>query len=350
MDEGLNATLAFVGAGLLALVTIPLARRIAIATDFLDHPRSYKKHARATPYLGGAGVMVAFVIVGLIADAGDAVSGFTTVLAMTFCLCVMGTIDDRRTLPPGIRFLIQTGAGAVLWVDGIRWEPFGIPVLDFLVTIVWVAGLTNAFNLLDNIDGASGTTGAVSAAGIGAVALSLGAGTLAAIAFALSGACAVFLAFNLSDNRKLFLGDGGSMPLGFLIAALSMLLPTQLGDLTFLAAVPLAGVAILDTSLVVVSRTRRGVGILTGGRDHSTHRLLGYVGSPARVAVILALAQGALGGLALLMTEMSDTGVLIASGLYIALGISLIVAFEAPALARSLSGRTETATAPGQSA
>ena len=333
MSEGLEAALAFAGAGLLAFVTIPLARRIAIVTDFLDHPQSYKKHGRAVPYLGGAGVMAAFVIAGGVADAGDGVSGFTTVLAMALCLCVMGTIDDRRTLPPGIRFLIQAGAGAVLWADHIRWEPFGIPALDFLVTIIWVAGLTNAFNLLDNIDGASGTTGAVSAASIGVVALSEGAGTLAALAFALSGACAVFLTFNLTERRKLFLGDGGSMPLGFLIAGLAMMVPTGLGDLAVLAAVPLAGVAIFDTSLVVVSRRRRGVGILTGGRDHSTHRLLRPLGTPARVALALGLAQGALGALAVVMSDMSNTGVLIASCAYVALGISLIVLFEGPALA-----------------
>jgi UDP-GlcNAc:undecaprenyl-phosphate/decaprenyl-phosphate GlcNAc-1-phosphate transferase len=350
VDEGLNATLAFVGAGLLALVTVPIARWIAIATDFLDHPQSYKKHARAIPYLGGAGVMAAFVIVGLVADAGDSVSGFTTVLAMTFCLCVMGTVDDRRTLPPGVRFLIQAGAGAVLWAGDIRWQPFGVPALDFLVTIVWVAGLTNAFNLLDNIDGASGTTGAVSAAGIGAVALSEGSGTLAAIAFALSGACAVFLAFNLTDRRKLFLGDGGSMPLGFLIAGLAMMLPTGLGDVAILAAVPLAGVAIFDTSLVVVSRRRRGVGVLVGGRDHSTHRLLRPLGSPARVALVLGLAQAALGALAILMSDMSNTGVLIASCAYIAVGLWLIVLFEGPAFAPEPGSNPVAARAVGSSA
>ncbi len=349
MNEGLEAALAFAGAGALALVTVPLARRVAIATDFLDHPQSYKKHARSIPYLGGAGMMAAFTIVAVAAvAAGDAVPRFAPVLVLALGLCVMGTVDDRRTLPPGLRFLLQAGAGAVLWADGIGWEPFGVPALDLLVTIVWVAGLTNAFNLLDNIDGASGTTGAVSAAGIGVVALNGGFANLAAVAFALSGACLAFLAFNLTDRWKLFLGDGGSMPLGFLIAALAMMLPVGSGH-AVLTAVPLAGVAIFDTSLVVVSRRRRGVGILTGGRDHSTHRLLRPLGSAALVALALGLTQAALGALAVAMGGMSDTEVLVTSCAYVALGISLMVLFEGPALAPGPDANPAPSSAPGGS-
>ena len=339
MDEGLIEALAFVGAGALAFVTVPIARRVAIATDFLDRPRDYKEHGRAVPYLGGAGVMVAFAIVAAVAGAG--LDGIAIVVALALGLCVMGSIDDRRTLHPGARFLLQAGAGVVLWADGIRWEPFGVPALDLAVTVIWVAGLTNAFNLLDNIDGASATTGAVSALGIGAIAVNEGAGELAAVAFALSGACAAFLFFNLTERWKLFLGDGGSMPLGFLVAALAMMLPMQAGSLEVLVAVPLAGVAIFDTSLVVVSRRRRGVGILTGGRDHSTHRLLGPLGSPAWVAVALALAQAALAALAFAMSGMTEAAVAIASCAYIALGLSLIAVFEGSLLSPRAPARPQ---------
>ena len=331
MADGARAFLALGGAALVALLTVPLARRLAIATDFLDRPRDYKTHGGAIPYLGGLGVMVAFgIVAGLL---GDAYADIGTVMALAFGLCLMGSIDDRWTLSPTLRFALQLGAAALLWADGIRWEPFDLVLLDLPLTLAWVVGLTNAFNLLDNIDGAAGVTGAVSAAGIGAIALHEGSGDLAAVAFALSGACASFLLFNLTDRFKVFLGDGGSMPLGFLVAALAMLLPTGLGNVALLAAVPLAGVAIFDTSLVVLSRRRRGVGILTGGRDHSTHRLLGPLGTPRRVAVVLALAQGALGALAFVMTDLSEGAVLLVSGGYVALGVYLLSVFEGPALA-----------------
>jgi UDP-GlcNAc:undecaprenyl-phosphate GlcNAc-1-phosphate transferase len=139
------------------------------------------------------------------------------------------------------------------------------------------------------------------------------------------------------------------MPLGFLVAALAMMLPTGLGDLAILAAVPLAGLAIFDTSLVVVSRRRRGVGILVGGRDHSTHRLLEPLGSPARVALVLALAQGALAALALTMSNMSDRGVVLASCAYIALGIALLILFERPSLAPAPGANPVSAAATGSS-
>ena len=326
MEDGLRSLLALVGAGALALITVPLARRAALATDFLDHPRDYKNHADAIPYLGGAGVLAAFAVSAAI--FGDALSRIPSVLALAALLMLMGTADDRRPLGPGIRFMVQVGAALALWLDGIRWEPFGIVALDLPITLIWVAGLTNAFNLLDNIDGAAATVGAVSAAGIGAVALGAGEGELAAVAWALSGACAAFLVFNLSESRKIFLGDGGSMPIGFLIAALAMLLPAAQPEAAVLAAVPLAAGAIFDTTLVVISRYRRGVGILTGGRDHSTHRLLALLGTPRRVCMLLAVATALLCGLAYAMYQMSEPALLLATGIYVAIGLILLAVFE----------------------
>jgi len=331
LTDGPQALLAFAGAGAIALIAVPAARRVADATGFMDHPVSYKKHARSTPYLGGAAVIAAFMIAASL--LGSAWSSFSTVMLLVLVLTAMGTIDDRRTLGPGLRFGLQLAAAAVLWAEGIRWELFGVAALDLPITLIWVAGLTNAFNLLDNIDGAAATTAAVSAAGIGAIALAEGSGDLATLAFALSGACAAFLVFNLACPSKIFLGDGGSLPLGFLIAALAMLLPTSLGNEALLAAVPLAGIAIFDTSLVVLSRTRRGISILVGGRDHSTHRLLHRLGSPRRVALALAGAQAALCGLAFGMQDLGSEAVAIVAIAYVLAGAAVLALFEAPALA-----------------
>ena len=114
MSDGLRAFLALGGAGLLAVVAVPLARRIAVATDFLDHPLGYgyKDHAGSTPYLGGAAVMVAFAAAALILGGGF--PGIPGVVALALLLALMGTIDDRRPLGPGLRFGIQLGAGIPL--------------------------------------------------------------------------------------------------------------------------------------------------------------------------------------------------------------------------------------------
>ena len=326
-----SAALAFASAFLVALLLVPVAIRAAFATDFLDRPRDYKKHGSATPYLGGSAVVLAFLVGA--AAFGSGASGFATVLVLALGLTVLGSWDDRRDLGPGIRLLTQLGAGLVLWVDGIRWELVGSPWLDLPITLIWVAGLANAFNLLDNIDGATATTACVSAAGIGAIALGSGADQLAAVSLALSGACAAFLCFNLARPARIFLGDGGSVPIGFLIAALALLLPQDFRGEALLAAVPLAGIAIFDTTLVVLSRTRRGVSILTGGRDHTTHRLLLRLHSPQRVAVALACAQLALDGLAGLMRVLSEQMVVVVALGYVAAAAMLLAAFEHPSVA-----------------
>lgn len=330
MSGELRAFLAFGGAALLALVTVPAARHVALRTGFLDTPRDYKKHASATPYLGGAGVLAAFVSAAVLIGEALSVEPIPLLIGLALLLSALGSIDDRRPLGPGLRFSFQVAAAVMLWMEGVRWDPFDLEVANLLVSVVWIVGLTNAFNLLDNMDGACATTAAVSGAGIGVIALGREApAELAATAFALSGACAAFLLFNFSTTRKIFLGDGGSMPIGFLVASLSMLLPAADRELAVLAAVPLVAAAIFDTTLVVVSRRRRGVGVLTGGRDHSTHRLLARLGTPQRVCGVLAAGMVCFTALSFVMFETTDTlWLLLATGTYIAAGLVLLVVFE----------------------
>ncbi len=331
MADAARVAASFAGAAILAAaltqIAIPLARR----TDFVDHPAGYKAHGAATPYLGGAAVISACVITSLLFAGGLALLGW--VLACTAVLAIVGTIDDRRNIGVGIRFLVQLAAGLILWAKGIAWEPTGIDLIDLPITLLWVTGIANAFNLLDNIDGSTGTTAAVSATGIGVLALIGGSVPLAALAFALSGACIGFLFFNLTRPARIFLGDGGSVPIGFLLAAMAMLIPTSLGSGAVLAAIPLVGVAIFDTSLVVVSRRRRGAPVLSGHRDHVTHRLLGVTGSTRRVARWLAAVQVALCGLALVMEEIPAEADVVIALLYTAVGSALLIRLEAPPFA-----------------
>lgn len=331
MSEELRALCAFALAGALALILVPVARRVALRTGFMDHPVEYKAHASATPYLGGAGVLSAFALSAAV--FGNAAPRFWLIVALALGLVVVGSIDDRRTLHPGVRFGAQLLAGVALYAADLRWEVSGSVWIDLPVTLLWVAGLANAFNLLDNIDGACSTTAAVSAAGVGALALARGDERTAAVAFALSGACAAFLAFNLAGPARIFLGDGGSVPIGFLIASLALVAAGSTGSDAVLVAVPLAGVAIFDTTLVVLSRTRRGISILTGGRDHTTHRLLGLFGSTRRVAAFLATGQAVLCGVTLLIWDGSERTVGIAAVAYVVVGALLLAVFERPSLA-----------------
>ncbi len=340
MSDELRALCAFALAGALALILVPVARRVAIRTGFLDHPVDYKAHASATPYLGGAGVIAAFTPAAIIFGSGA--PRFWLILGLALALVVIGSIDDRRTLPPALRFGSQLLAGAALYAADVRWEVSGSAWLDLPITLLWVAGLANAFNLLDNIDGAAATTASVSAAGIGALALARGEEQTAAVAFALSGACLAFLVFNLARPARLFLGDGGSVPIGFLVAALALVAAGSLGGDAVLVAVPLAGVAIFDTTLVVLSRTRRGISILTGGRDHTTHRLLGVFGDTRRVAAFLAAGQALLCCVTLLIWDGSERTVALAAIAYVIVGALLLAFFERPALAPATAPKEQS--------
>jgi UDP-GlcNAc:undecaprenyl-phosphate GlcNAc-1-phosphate transferase len=312
-----------------ALAGVPVAARVALRTGFLDRPVGYKQHGRPTPYLGGSAVVLAFIVVaGALGDGGGA---FLPVVLGAIGMWVVGTVDDRVNLSPWLRVGATAAAGVGLWATDLGWNVFAFAGFDLALTVLWVLGLVNAFNLMDNLDGASGSVAAAASAGIGAFAIMHGDPALAAMAFGLLGACLGFLRFNLAKPARIFLGDGGSMPIGFIVAALAIAAPpvADLGAGAVLTAALLVGLVILDTTLVVVSRRRRGVTLLTGGRDHLTHRLLGMVGSPRRVAGTLAAAQLSLCALALSAAGLGRVGVLwIAAGAVIA-GIGTIAALEA---------------------
>ena len=323
-----TAPLAFALAAILVLALTPLAARAAVRTGFMDHPVGYKEHGRATPYLGGAAVMMAFLVPAVL--WGGLSGRFLAVGLGAAALWIVGTIDDRVNLSPWPRVAVEALAGAGLWIGDLGWTVFPSEVLNLLLTVLWVVAVVNAFNLMDNLDGASGTVAAAVAAGIGAFALGHDDPALASLAWALAGACVGFLRYNLARPSRIFLGDGGSMPIGFIAAAGAIAAP-QLLDLGA-GAVPsaalLVGLVILDTTLVVVSRRRRGVPLLTGGRDHLTHRLLAMTGSPQAVAAMLATLQLALCAVALTASEAGRDAILWTAAGTLVIGIAVITVLE----------------------
>ena len=335
MNAEVSAAVGFGTAALVTAVATPVAIRIAKRTDFLDHPREYRKHAAATPYLGGAAVMVGFLVAAV---AVGGVSGKHILLACAVGMWLIGTMDDKFAVPPIWRLLAEVLAAAALIAAHLSWQTSLGPVVNVVLTIVWIAGIVNAFNLMDNLDGACSTVGCVCATGIGTFAAIHGLVAIAGLSFAMAGACAGFLPWNLTGPAKIFLGDGGSMPIGFLLAALSMGAMRSVinsdGSLVaggILAGALLAGIPILDTALVSISRLRRGVSLVTGGRDHLTHRLLRVLGSPARVAAALAAFQAFLCTLAIVGDQLGIVALTTFAALAAALGLAAIALLDGPA-------------------
>lgn len=321
--------LALVTALVAALLLTPLAVRVARATGFYDRPVGYKGHGSPTPYLGGSAVIASFLLAAAL-FGGDS-SAFASIAIGAAALLAVGTVDDRYGLGPLTRMAIEVGVAAVLYAGGVGWTFFASDPLDLAFTVIFVVGVVNAYNLMDNMDGATATVAGVSAAVLGVLAAQRST-ALAAIAFALSGACLGFLRFNLAKPARIFLGDGGSMPIGFAIAALIMAMPGtgHLGWAVVPVAVVLVGLPALDTTLVVVSRLRRGAGVFTGGRDHLTHRLRAKLGSARRVALVLGISQAAFSTAGALLVEWDKSFAASAATVLIVLGVAVVAWFESP--------------------
>ena len=313
MSIELPALLGFILAAGVSFAATPVAIRIAARTGCYDHPREYRRHAAPTPFLGGAAVLFAVLVATPIVQPSGSL---VVVLGCAIVLCVLGTIDDRGAVSPKWRVLAEAGAAGAVFAAGLGWDTSLSTTADVALTIVWVVGVVNAFNLMDNLDGACGTVAATAAMGVGVLAAIKGEGAVAALAFALAGACAGFLPWNLEGPARIFLGDGGSMPIGFLVAVLAMAASRHAngGNAGVLLGALFVGLPLLDATLVVFSRMRRGVTPVTGGRDHLTHRVQLALGSPRAVAVTLAFGQSTLCAVAIVGYQLG-AAVLAAFGL-----------------------------------
>ncbi len=282
----------------------PVAIRLAVRFDFYDAPAGYKAHVAPTPYLGGLAVVTGFVVavLALTSDPRQTLP----VLGGVLVLWAVGTIDDRRTVAPAQRLAVEAALAAMLWATGLGWSLGLGGGADLVATTVWVIAVVNAFNLFDNMDGASGTMACVVAAAVAVLGLVQSDVWLVVTGAALCGACLGFLPHNLSrPSARIFLGDGGSMSIGFAVAALVMIGASSAAAewQALVMGLLLVGVPALDTSLVVVSRRRRGVPIVTAGRDHLTHRTLARMPTARAAVAALGAAQALLSALALVAVQ-----------------------------------------------
>lgn len=334
----------FVAAVATYLLT-PLAIRLAVWTSFFDLPVGYKGHRQPTPYLGGTAILVG-LLTGI--AAGGLHRHYAAIVVCAVVVWLLGTVDDRVNLPILVRVTVEVGIGMSLALVGLGWHVFEIGVLNDALTVFWVVGVMNAFNLMDNMDGAAATTAAASALGAAVIALLSNQRGPATLCLATAGACIGFLPRNLSNPARIFMGDGGSLPLGLLVAALAMTSVTReyLGPKGVVIGALLVGLVIFDTVLVTVSRTRAGRSAFIGGRDHTTHRLRRWLGTPRNVAVTLASTQLVLCGITILVAQAGRGWVLLAGGVAISFGAALIWRFETsplfkPEPAASLLGSQE---------
>ena len=252
-----------------ALFSVPLARALAIRLRITDRPAKGKHHEHPVPYLGGIAVALCVVIATPIVGW---TRHSTTILAAAVLLCLVGFIDDLRTLSPLPRLAAELAAAGVAVAAGVRF-PLVHGAVGVIVTLAWIVILTNAYNLIDNMDGCAAAVVVATAAMTAVPAIIAGQLVVASFAIAIAGACAGFLAYNWHP-AQIFLGDAGSLFLGFLLSVTVLQVRFSSNSVDSAAAVVLFALPVLfDTTLVVISRVRAGKPFYVGGTDHTSHRL-----------------------------------------------------------------------------
>ncbi len=314
----LNDFLPFLAGFLIALVLVPLARLLAHRTDIVARPRNDRWHRGTIPLLGGvamAGGMFFGAILLSVAD--DIVVPLSAAMAMF----IVGLVDDALALKPATKLIAQIAMAATMLYFGYRLNWLDSRLLDSVLTMVWIVGLTNAFNLLDNMDGLCAGIALIVAlmliAGLAGGAAAERAGPEVMFLSLLAGSVAGFLVFNFPP-ASIFMGDSGALLLGFSLATLTLGhegVRASRSDVVSIIAGPafVLLIPIFDTTLVTVSRVLSGRSPAMGGRDHSSHRLVA-IGLSERSAVLVLYSLAAIGGIIGIALRSASDGISLAAG------------------------------------
>ena len=300
----------------------PITRRLAFHFGVLDQPSVRKVHQRPTPLLGGLAIYGALVLALVFFSPPFYLVEFGAILAGTTWLVLVGFVDDRQGLQPLVKMVGQIIAAAVLIAAGIHVRIFASDILNVALTLFWIVGITNALNFQDNMDGLAAGITAIASLFFFAMAVREELSLVSSLAAALAGASVGFLLYNFNPATT-FMGDMGSMVLGFLLSVLAIKLdfrvPAERQVVTWMVPVVVLGLPIFDTTLVVFTRLREHRSPMQGGKDHTSHRLVS-LGLSQRAAVLTLYAVCVVLGLVAvaLSTAIIQSGIRIGTGIALA--------------------------------
>lgn len=303
---------AFLGSALLTLILVPLALRFAVRWGAFGGPAAARRD-EAAPYFGGAALVLVFaaVVLAIAAFAPDVerLDQLAWLVVTGVALVLVGLADDLRRLPIPLRLAAMTLSAVAVWAAGVQIDIFPTDLPDLLLTVLWIVGITSAFNVLDNMDGLSAGVAGIAAGALFVIAASNGQYLVAALSAALAGCALGFLRHNYFPAR-VYMGDAGSNFFGFLLAVLAIKLrfaPDAPAAVAYLVPVLVLAVPIFDLVLVVLTRVGAQRSAFQAGRDHTSHRLVG-AGLPVPAAVgLIYLAAFCLGWLGLVVSRLTDT-------------------------------------------
>jgi len=318
--------LLFFGALVIAVAATPISRWLAPHVGVIAQPRARDVHTKPVPKMGGLAILLGtMLMVPLFSGRFE----FQQLSAMVFAatlMSFMGLVDDRFNLNAYVKLAAQVGAALFVWLFGVRIMMFSNPILDAALTVAWIVGITNAMNFLDNMDGLLTGVSAVAAAFFLVLAVLNGQYLVGLLSAVVLGACIGFLIWNLNP-ATVFMGDSGSMFLGFLLACIAIKLRFlgQSQSVSWLVPLIVLALPVFDMTLVVISRLRRGRNPLTSpGKDHTSHRIANHGFTKREAVMILYLACGALGIIAIIASVANVWANLLIAAALVAVGAYLI--------------------------
>ena len=310
----LTAAVAFA----ISCILTPAAIRIAPKIGAMDIPKDNRRmHKKAMPRFGGMAIFAGTEIALAIFCHSD--PKVITILIGGALIYAVGVVDDLKNLPAKLKFLLQIVCAAVLYAGGIRVDfiknPLGIfmhgepvyihfpTVISLIITIIWIVGITNTVNLIDGLDGLAAGVAAIASGYISYAAILSGQYGVALAMIAVTGGALGFLPFNFHP-AKIFMGDGGSLYLGFMIAAISVLGSTK-GATLIVTIVPLLalGLPIFDTAFAIIRRWMNGTPIMEADKGHVHHRIMNTGIGQRRTVLIMYCISAVMGMVAIMVVK-----------------------------------------------
>ncbi len=271
-----------------SLALTPLIKKVALRLEIVDKPGRRKVHRQNMPTMGGIAMCLAFFVGALLSfriapiNINEFFVNFIGLCIGSTIIVVVGIVDDIRGLNARFKFLIQIIAAVILIVCGFKVTHITIPfigkvsvgTLGLFFTVLWIVGMTNAINLLDGLDGLAAGISAISSCFIFLAATSQNEYIIAFLAICLVGACIGFLPFNFYP-AKIFMGNSGSMFLGFMLSAIAVAsFQKSKTIITLFIPIIALSIPIIDTSLAIVRRIAKGRPIFKPDKEHIHHQLL----------------------------------------------------------------------------
>src|SRR5499427_5629026 len=344
--------LAFFVALFASMMLVVPVRAFALRVGMVDLPGPRKVHHAPIPLLGGLAIYASVVVAVLLAFQGPARAQIAGILIGATLVAAVGILDDRGLLHHQVKLFVgMPVAAGILLLTGVRAQVFSVLVggrsgelLDFGLTVLWVVGITASFSILDHMDGLCAGVAAMASIFFAMLAYLNGQALVSVLAAAVLGAAAGFLRWNFKP-AKIFMGDGGAMFLGFLMATLGLKLRLDHANhfSSWLAPVLVLGATIFDTALVTISRSRRGlIPFATPGKDHAAHRLAN-LGLGQRGAVLLMYLVGAISGsIAILVSYLSTMQAIITTTIAVFAALAGVVLLERAPYERQTKKSTAT--------